>query len=465
MSEKQRTLAKEVSLTGKGLHTGINVTITFKPAPANHGYKFCRVDLPGKPIIDALAEHVTDTSRGTTLVHNNASVQTIEHVLAALHGLRIDNALIELNGPEAPIMGGSSWKFVEAIKETGIVDLKEDRNYFVIKQKITYSDEEHGVDLIVYPDDHLSINVLIDYNSRILGNQYAILDSIDDFEKEISKSRTFVFFHELEPLFKMGLIKGGDLDNAIVILEKEVEQAEIDRIAKLFNRPGINTHKAGVLNNTELRYPNEPARHKLLDIMGDLALVGHPIKGKVVATRPGHLANTRLAKIMRQEMKKALSKKDVPVYDPSQPPVFTVEEIKKRLPHRFPFLLVDKIIALEESSIIGIKNVTFNETFFQGHFPEEPVMPGVLLVEALAQTGGLLVLSTVDEPEKYSTYFLKIDKVKFKSKVVPGDTVILKMELTDLIRRGIVTMFGQAFVGSKLVLEGELTAQVVKNKI
>jgi UDP-3-O-[3-hydroxymyristoyl] N-acetylglucosamine deacetylase/3-hydroxyacyl-[acyl-carrier-protein] dehydratase len=465
MSEKQRTLAKEISLTGKGLHTGINVTITFKPAPANHGYKFCRVDLPGKPVIDALAEHVTDTSRGTTLVQNNASVQTIEHVLAALHGLRVDNALIEMNGPEAPIMGGSSWKFVDAIKEAGIVDLKEDRNYFVVKQKITYSDEEHGVDLIVYPDDHFSINVLIDYNSHILGNQYAILDTIDDFEKEISRSRTFVFFHELEPLFKMGLIKGGDLDNAIVILEKEVDQAEIDRIAKLFNRPGISTHTAGILNNTELRFPNEPARHKLLDIMGDLSLVGHPIKGKVVATRPGHLANTRLAKIMRQEMKKALSKKDVPVYDPSQPPVFTVEEIKKRLPHRFPFLLVDKIIALEESSIVGIKNVTFNESFFQGHFPEEPVMPGVLLVEALAQTGGLLVLSTVEDPEKYSTYFLKIDKVKFKSKVVPGDTVILKMELTDLIRRGIVTMFGQAFVGNKLVLEGELTAQVVKNKI
>ncbi|HUX94662.1 MAG TPA: bifunctional UDP-3-O-[3-hydroxymyristoyl] N-acetylglucosamine deacetylase/3-hydroxyacyl-ACP dehydratase [Bacteroidales bacterium] len=465
MSEKQRTLAKDVSLKGKGLHTGIDVTITFRPAPANHGYKFCRVDLPDKPLIDALAEHVTDTSRGTTLVHNNASVQTIEHVLAALHGLCIDNALIELDGPEAPIMGGSSWKFVEAIKATGIVELKEDRNYFVVKQKITYSDEEHGVDLIVYPDDHLSINVLIDYNSRILGNQYAILDTIDDFEKEVSKSRTFVFFHELEPLFNMGLIKGGDLDNAIVILEKEVEQSEIDRIAKLFNRPGISTHTAGILNNTELRYPNEPARHKLLDIMGDLALVGHPIKGKVVATRPGHLANTRLAKLMRQEMKKALSKMDVPVYDPSQPPVFTLEDIKNKLPHRYPFLLVDKIITLDESSIVGIKNVTFNESFFQGHFPDEPVMPGVLLVEALAQTGGLLVLSTVEDPEKYSTYFLKIDKVKFKSKVVPGDTIILKMELTDLIRRGIVTMFGQAFVGNKLVIEGELTAQVVKNKI
>ena len=464
MSEKQRTLAKEISLKGNGLHSGKSVTITFKPAPANYGYKFCRVDLPGKPLIDALAEHVTETSRGTTLVQNNASVSTIEHVMAAFSGLRVDNALIELNGPEAPIMGGSSWKFVEAIKEAGIIEQKDDRNYFVVKQKIIYSDEEHGVDLIVYPDDHFSVNVLIDYNSKILGNQYSILDSIDDFEEKISKSRTFVFFHELEPLFNSGLIKGGDLDNAIVILEKEVEQGEIDRIAKLFNRPGINTHTAGILNNTELRYPNEPARHKLLDIMGDLALVGHPIKGKIVATRPGHYANTRLAKIIRQEMKKAISKHDIPLYDASKPPVLTIEDIKKRLPHRFPFLLVDKIIALDESSIVGIKNVSFNEAFFQGHFPDEPIMPGVLLIEALAQTGGLLVLNGVEEPEKYSTYFLKIDKLKFKQKVVPGDTVILKMEFADVIRRGIATMFGQAFVGNKLVLEGEMTAQVVKNK-
>lgn len=464
MSEKQRTLAKEISLNGKGLHTGINVTITFKPAPANHGYKFCRTDLPGNPVIDALAENVTDTSRGTTLVQNNASVSTIEHVLAALHGLRVDNALIELNGPEAPIMGGSSWAFVNALKETGIVELKEDRNYFVVRQKIVFSDEEHGVDLIVYPDDHFSVNVLIDYNSKILGNQYAILDSIDDFEEEISRSRTFVFFHELEPLFKMGLIKGGDLDNAIVILEKEVDQSEIDRIAKLFNRPGITTHTAGVLNNTELRYANEPARHKLLDILGDLSLVGMPIKGKVVATRPGHYANTRLAKLMRQEMKKSLSKRNIPVYDPSRPPVYTLEDIKKKLPHRYPFLLLDKVIALDENTIVGIKNVTFNEFFFQGHFPDEPVMPGVLLVEALAQCGGLLVLSSVEEPEKYSTYFLKIDKLKFKHKVVPGDTVILKMEQIEPMRRGILTMFGQAFVGNTLAVEGEMTAQVIKNK-
>jgi UDP-3-O-[3-hydroxymyristoyl] N-acetylglucosamine deacetylase / 3-hydroxyacyl-[acyl-carrier-protein] dehydratase len=464
MSEKQRTIAKEISLTGKGLHSGINVTITLKPAPANHGYKFCRVDLPGKPVIDAVAEHVTETSRGTTLVQNNASVSTIEHVLAAFYGMKVDNALIELNGSEAPIMGGSSWKFTEAIKEAGIIDLKEERNYFVVKQKIAFSDEEHGVDLIVYPDDHFSINVLIDYNSRILGNQYAILDTIDDFEKEICRSRTFVFFHELEPLFNAGLIKGGDLDNAVVILEKEVPQKEIDRIAKLFNRPGINSHKAGILNNTELRYPNEPARHKLLDIVGDLALVGQPIKGRVVATKPGHYANTRLARIIRKEIKKTQSKKDIPVYDPSVPPVFTVEEIRKRLPHRYPFLMVDKIIYIDELKIVGIKNVTNDEAFFQGHFPDEMLMPGVLLVEALAQTGGILVLNTVEEPERYSTYFLKIDKVKFKHKVVPGDTVILKMELTEPMRRGILTMFGQAFVGNNLVVEGEMVAQIIKNK-
>jgi UDP-3-O-[3-hydroxymyristoyl] N-acetylglucosamine deacetylase/3-hydroxyacyl-[acyl-carrier-protein] dehydratase len=464
MSEKQRTLAKEVSLTGKGLHSGIDVKVTFKPAPANHGYKFCRTDLPGAPVIDAIADNVTETSRGTTLVQGEASVATIEHVLAAFAGLCIDNAVIEIDGPEAPIMGGSSRMFVEGIKQAGIIELKEDRNYYVVKEKIAFSDEEHGVDLIVYPDDHFSAHVLIDYNSKILGNQYAILDQIDDFEMEISGNRTFVFFHELEPLFRMGLIKGGDLENAVVILEREVEQEEIDRIATMFNKPGITEHHAGVLNNTKLRYPNEPARHKLLDLIGDLALVGQPIKGKVVATRPGHYSNTRLARLIRQQIKRQSTKKEIPLLDTTKPAVMDIQQIKKLLPHRFPFLFVDRILELTDSHIIGIKNATYNEAFFQGHFEQEHVFPGVLLVETMAQVGGILVLNNVDEPEKYSTYFLKIDKMKFKHKVIPGDTVVVRCDLLEPIRRNIVIMYAQAYVGEKMAAEGELTAQVVKNK-
>lgn len=458
------TLAKEVSLTGKGLHSGIDVKLTFKPAPANHGYKFCRTDLPGAPMIDAIADNVTETSRGTTLVQGDASVATIEHVLAAFAGLQIDNALIEIYGPEAPIMGGSSRMFVEAIKKAGIVELKEERNYYIVKEKVTFSDEEHGVDLIIYPDDHFSAHVLIDYNSKILGNQYAILDRMDDFEEEISGSRTFVFFHELEPLFRMGLIKGGDLDNAVVILEREVEQAEIDRIAALFNHPGMTEHNAGVLNNTKLRYPNEPARHKLLDLIGDLALVGQPIKGKVVATRPGHYSNTRMARLIRQQIKRQSTKKEIPLLDTTKPALMDIQQIKMLLPHRFPFLMVDRILELTDSYIIGIKNTTYNEAFFQGHFEQEHVFPGVLIVETMAQIGGILVLSNVDEPDKYSTYFLKIDRMKFKHKVIPGDTIVVRCDLVEPIRRGIVVMYAQAFVGEKLVSEGEMTAQVVKNK-
>jgi UDP-3-O-[3-hydroxymyristoyl] N-acetylglucosamine deacetylase/3-hydroxyacyl-[acyl-carrier-protein] dehydratase len=462
--KNQRTLARDISLKGKGLHSGIDVTITFKPAPVDHGYKFCRVDLPEKPVIRAVAENVTDTTRGTTLQENGASVATIEHVLASFYGMNLDNVLVEIDGPEAPIMGGSAMKFTDAIIEAGIVEQKSLRKYFEVKEKIVYSDEEHGVDLIIYPDDHLSINVLIDYNSKILGNQYAVLDNKDDFAEEISRSRTFVFFHELEPLFKAGRIKGGDLDNAIVILEREVPQSEIDRIAKMFNKPNITAHKEGILNNTALRYPNEPARHKLLDLLGDMALVGQHIKGKIVATRPGHQANTNMARLVRQEIKKAASKKDIPVYDPTLEPVFGIDEIKKRLPHRYPFLMVDKVTHLDENTVIGIKNVTFNEQFFQGHFPDEPVMPGVLLVEAMAQVGGMLVLADVEDPENWSTYFLKIDKVKFKQKVVPGDTLIIRLTMSEPPRRGIVSMYGNIYVGNKLVVEGEMVAQVIKNK-
>jgi len=464
MSEKQRTLVNEVSLSGKGLHSGIDVNVTFKPAPPNHGYKFCRTDLPGAPLIDAIAENVTETSRGTTLVQGEASVATIEHILAAFAGMRVDNALIEINGPEAPIMGGSSRMFVEAIKKAGIVEQEEERNYYAIREKITFSDEEHGVDLIIYPDDRFSAHVLIDYNSKILGNQYAILDQIDDFEKEIAGSRTFVFFHELEPLFRMGLIRGGDLENAVVILEREVEQEEIDRIAKMFNKPGITKHNAGVLNNTKLRYPNEPARHKLLDLMGDLALVGQPIKGKIVATRPGHYSNTRLARLVRQHIKRQAAKKEIPLLDTTRPAVMDIQQIKKLLPHRFPFLMVDKILELSTNHVIGMKNTTYNEAFFQGHFEQEHVFPGVLLVETMAQVGGILVLNNVDEPERYSTYFLKIDRLKFKHKIIPGDTIIVRADMTEPIRRNIVIMYCQAFVGEKVVAEGEMTAQVIKNK-
>lgn len=464
MADNQKTIKGDVSLTGKGLHSGVDVKITFKPAPADHGFKFFRTDLEGSPSINAIAENVVDTSRGTTLEENGVRIATIEHVLAAFVGLEIDNAIIEIEGPEAPIMGGSSKKFVEAIEEMGISELNEKRNYFRINEKITFSDEENGVDVMVYPDDHLSFNVLIDYNSKVLGNQYAILDHVSDFQDEISMCRTFVFFHELEFLAKQGLIKGGDIDNAIVIMDRVVDQSEVDRVADLFHKPHIKVNSEGILNNVDLHFSNEPARHKLLDIMGDLALIGQPIIGKVVATRPGHHSNTELAKKIRQEIKRIASKDSIPVYDPVLPPVMDINEIQRRIPHRYPFLLVDKIIHLDENSIVGIKNLTFNEMFFQGHFPDEPVMPGVLQIEAMAQVGGVLVLSKVDDPENYSTYFLKVDRVKFKRKVIPGDTLIFKMEMTEPMRRGIVSMFGQAFVGSKLVMEGEMMAQVIKNK-
>ncbi len=464
MSEKQRTLKSEVSLSGKGLHSGVEVTMTFKPAPENHGYVFVRTDLEGQPMIKATADHVTETVRGTTIEQNGASVATIEHTMAALYGMGIDNVLIEINGPEAPILDGSSIEYVKAIRKAGIVEQDAKREYFEVKEKISYSDEERGVDIMIYPDDHLSINVLIDYNSKVLGNQYAILNRLDEFETEIAMSRTFVFFHELEGLAKLNKIKGGDLDNAIVILDRKVAQEEIDRIADLFHKPHIKANSEGILSNVELHFPNEPARHKLLDLLGDIALVGKPLKGKIVATRPGHKANTEFARKIRQAIKKAAVQKDIPAYDPNMPPLLDVVEVRKRLPHRYPFLLVDKIISMDEESVVGVKNLTYDELFFQGHFPDEPVMPGVLQIEFMAQVGGMLVLNQVSDPENYGTYFLKIDKVKFKSKAVPGDTLIAKVVLTGPIRRGIVTVFAQAFVGNRLVVEGELMAQVFRKK-
>lgn len=464
MAEKQRTLKAPIKFTGKGLHTGVDVNMTFLPAPDSHGYIFKRTDLPEQPIINALAENVVDTSRGTTIEENGAQVSTIEHVLAAFVGMGIDNVLIELDGPEAPILDGSARDFSEAIDKTGAVDQETDRKYFILKEKVEYYDEENGIHIIAYPDKVQSLNVLIDYNSKVLGHQYASLEGIENFKEEIAPCRTFVFLHELEFLAKHNLIKGGDVDNAIVIVDRKMEQEELDRLADLFNKPHIEVQPEGILNNVDLRFSNEPARHKLLDLIGDLALVGRWFKAKVIATRPGHLSNNEFARALRQIMKKEALQNKIPVYDPNVEPVYDINEVKRRLPHRYPFLLVDKVVSIDEKSVVGIKNVTTNEPFFTGHFPQEPVMPGVLLIEAAAQVGGMLVLGTVPDPENYSTYFLKIDKVKFKRKVIPGDTLILKVNLLEPIRRGIAIVFAEIYVGKNLVMEGELMAQIVKTK-
>ncbi|MFP4366662.1 MAG: bifunctional UDP-3-O-[3-hydroxymyristoyl] N-acetylglucosamine deacetylase/3-hydroxyacyl-ACP dehydratase [Bacteroidales bacterium] len=464
MSKKQKTIKKPVTLSGKGLHTGLQVDLTFRPAPEDHGYVFKRTDLENQPLVHALAEHVTDTSRGTTIEENGARVGTIEHVMAALYGLEIDNVLMEINGPEAPIIDGSSKFVVKALKEAGIADQDVNKNYYEIKEKLEYSDPDKGIEIVIFPDDKFSVNVMIDYNSRVLGHQYATIEKLHDFEQEIAPCRTFVFFHELEFLLKNNLIKGGDLENAIVILEHEVPQEELDRIADLFNKPRIKRNSEGVLNNVDMYFTNEPARHKVLDILGDLSLIGRPVLGKIVATRPGHHANNQIARKICSLIKQEETKNVFPEFDLNAEPVLNVRQIMDLLPHRPPFLLVDKIVAKTETSIIGVKNVTMNENFFTGHFPAEPLMPGVLQVEAMAQVGGILVLSSVPDPENYSTYFLKIDKVKFKRKVVPGDTLIFKLEYKAPLRRGIVYMVGQAFVGSEIAMEGEMMAQIIKNK-
>jgi UDP-3-O-[3-hydroxymyristoyl] N-acetylglucosamine deacetylase/3-hydroxyacyl-[acyl-carrier-protein] dehydratase len=464
MAEKQKTLAKDVSLTGKGLHTGLHVNLVIKPAVANHGIRFMRIDLDENPIVHAIVDNVVDTSRGTTLDENGVRIGTIEHLLAAITGHRIDNALIEIDGPEAPILDGSSKPIYDAIEAAGTVELEADRKYFELKERIEFIDIDKGIEIVAFPDDHLSLTVQIDYNSKVLGNQYASMNSLSEFGKEISPCRTFVFLHELELLVKHNLIKGGDVDNAIIIVDRQVTQEELDRLAGIFNKPKVSVQPEGVLNNIELRFRNEPARHKLLDMIGDITLVGMPIKARIIASRPGHHANTEFAKLIRKTIKKENLKPAVPKYSPNETPLLDVNQIMKVLPHRPPFLLVDKIIAKADNMIVGVKNVTMNEPFFVGHFPQEPVMPGVLIVEAMAQCGGILALGSVPDPENYSTYFLKIDKVKFKRKVVPGDTLIFKLELIEPIRRGIVTMWAQAFVGENLVTEAELCAQIAKNK-
>ena len=464
MLENQTTLKGEISLTGKGLHTGVDVKLNICPAPENTGYVFVRTDLEGEPTIDAIADNVIDTSRGTTIEQNGNRVSTVEHVLASLSGMGVDNAFIKIDGPEVPILDGSAKRFVEEIQKVGIQEQEAERGFYVIKEKLVYTDVERGIEIAAYPDDSFSIDVLIDYNSKVLGNQYAQLSNLSDFAEQVAPCRTFVFFHELEILLKNNLIKGGDLQNAIVIMEQEIKQEELDRIADLFNKPRVHVKPEGILNNVDLRFHNEPARHKLLDIVGDLALVGRRIKGKIIAKRPGHLANTELAKIIRKMARKEAMKPNVPKIDFSQTPLYDINQIRNILPHRPPFLLIDKIMQMDNNTIVGIKNVTMNEDFFVGHFPEEPVMPGVLQIEAMAQVGGIFVLNTVPDPENYTTYFLKIDRVKFKRKVVPGDTLVFRLELLEPIRRGIANMFGQAFVGENLVMEGELLAQIVKQK-
>jgi UDP-3-O-[3-hydroxymyristoyl] N-acetylglucosamine deacetylase/3-hydroxyacyl-[acyl-carrier-protein] dehydratase len=465
MIEKQKTIKAPVTLKGTGLHTGVNVNFTLMPAPVNHGYKFKRIDLEGQPIIDALADNVAFTQRGTVLQKGEAKVSTIEHCLAALTAMKIDNCLIEVDGPEAPILDGSSKFFLEAIKDAGIEEQEEERQYFVVKEKMVFEDKERGIKITALPDDEFSADVKISFDkSLLLSNQYATLDSLDDFEEEVSACRTFVFLHELEPLLKNNLIKGGDLDNAIIIIDKEVTQEELDKLADLFNQPRVEVRPTGILNNLELVYPNEPARHKLLDVIGDLALCGMPIKGRIIANRPGHMANVEFAKMIRKEIKKRALKPEVPVYDPNKEPVCDINDIKKMLPHRNPFLLIDKIIEMGDKHIVGIKNVTMNEPFFVGHFPDEPVMPAVLQIEAMAQAGGIFILSQLENPAEYSTYFLKIDNVKLRKKVVPGDTIIFKLELLTEFRRGMANMKGTAFVGDTVVSEGEFMASVTKNK-
>lgn len=459
---KQKTLAGSFSLFGKGLHTGLNLTVTFNPAPENSGYKIQRIDLEGEPIIQAIAENVVDTSRGTVVANGEARCSTIEHAMAALYALGIDNCLIQVNGPEFPILDGSSIMYVENIRRVGVVEQNAPKNFYVIKKKIEFRDDETGSSIIILPDEQFSITTMISFDSQFINSQFATLDNMDDFTEHIAPARTFVFVREIEPLLKAGLIKGGDLDNAIVIYEKEISQEALDRLADHLHVEHRDATALGYIQDRPLVWQNEPARHKLLDIIGDMALIGRPIKGRIIATRPGHTINNKFARQMRREIRK--HEVQAPNYDPNEEPLMDVNRIRELLPHRYPMQLVDKVVETGSNFIVAVKNVTSNEAFFQGHFPQEPVMPGVLQIEAMAQAGGLLVLNSIEEPERWSTYFLRIDDVKFRKKVVPGDTLLFRVELITPIRHGIATMRGFAFVGETVVMEATFTAQITKNK-
>lgn len=461
---KQHTIKSEISVSGKGLHTGQDVTLTFKPAEENYGFRFIRTDLENQPEIKASIDYLSDTSRGTTLDLDGVKIHTIEHVLAALVGMQVNNVKIEVTAAEMPILDGSSRLYVEALEKVGCVEQEAEIEYFELTENITFTNADEGVEYIAIPSDEFKVSVMIDYETKVLGTQHASLNNIADFKDEIAKARTFVFLHELEPLLNNNLIKGGDLANAIVYVDKPMEQSEYDRLAKIFNQPTIEVTDKGYLNNLELFTNNEPARHKLLDLIGDLALLGKPIKAHIIATKPGHKNNTDFTKLLKKQYLKDIKSKQTPQYPSNFKPLYNINDIMNILPHRPPFLLVDKIMEMGETHVVGCKTVTMNEPFFVGHFPGNPVMPGVLQIEAMAQTGGILVLSTVPDPENYITLFMKIDNVKFRNQVVPGDTIYFHLSLLSPIRRGLCQMGGVAYVGNKIVMEAVMLAQIVKKK-